>query len=51
MITQIKKVGNSLIIRLPSEFVKYMGLEEFDWVNISDLHKTKSKEDKEVKDD
>jgi len=39
MITQIKKRGGSLIIVLPSEFVKYMGLEAEDWVNISDLHK------------
>ena len=39
MITQIKKRGGSLIIVLPSEFVKYMELEELDWVNISDLHK------------
>ena len=39
MITQIKKRGGSLIIVLPAEFVKYMELEELDWVNISDLHK------------
>jgi len=39
MITQIKKRGGSLIIVLPAEFVKYMELEEEDWVNISDLHK------------
>lgn len=39
MITQIKKIGNSLTIRLPSEFVKYMNLKEGDWVNISDIVK------------
>jgi len=39
MITQIKKIGNSLTIRLPSEFVKYMDLKVDDWVNISDLVK------------
>jgi len=42
MITQIKKIGNSLIIRLPSEFVKYMGFEENEWVDISDISKVKT---------
>ena len=39
MITQIKKIGNSLTIRLPSEFVKYMDLEVDNWVDISDINK------------
>jgi len=43
MITQIKKIGNSLTIRLPSEFVKYMDLEVDDWVNISDINKVEKK--------
>ena len=39
MITQIKKIGNSLTIRLPSEFVKYMGLEEGNWIDLGDIVK------------
>jgi len=39
MITQIKKIGNSLTIRLPTEFVRYMEFKEHDWVDISDINK------------
>ena len=39
MITQIKKFGNSLIIVLPSEFLKYMDFKEGDWIDISDINK------------
>jgi len=39
MKTQVKRAGTSLIIRLPSEFVKYMELSEGDWVDIGDMTK------------
>jgi len=39
MITQIKKFGNSLVIVLSSEFLKYMGFKEGDWIDISDINK------------
>jgi len=37
MITQIKRSGNSLVVRLPTEFLKYMNLREGDWIDISDI--------------
>ena len=39
MITQIKKRGASLIVVLPTEFVRYMEFKEHDWVDISDINK------------
>lgn len=39
MKTQIKKRGSSLVIVLPSEFIKYMKFKEHDWIDISDIHK------------
>ena len=39
MKTQIKKRGGSLVIVLSAEFVRYMDLNEGDWVDIGDLHK------------
>jgi len=41
MITQIKKRGTSLVIVLPSEFLKYMNFKEGDWIDISDINKVK----------
>ena len=39
MITQIKKYGDSKVIVLTPEFLKYHKLEVADWVDISDLIK------------
>ena len=39
MITQIKKRGSSLVIVLSKDFLKYMNLNEYDWVDISDVNK------------
>ena len=39
MKTQIKKWGDSKIIVLTPEFVKYMKLNVGDWVDISDIVK------------
>lgn len=39
MKTQIKKYGNSTVIVLSPEFIKYMNLKEGDWVDISDIVK------------
>ena len=39
MKTQIKKFGNSRVIVLSKEFLKYHELEENDWVDISDIIK------------
>jgi len=47
MITQIKRSGNSLVVRLPTEFLKYMNLREGDWIDISDINKVE-KFDKET---
>jgi antitoxin component of MazEF toxin-antitoxin module len=44
MITQIKRSGNSLVIRLPPVFVKYMEFNEGDFVDISDITKANGKE-------
>ena len=43
MITQIKSIGGSKGIILPKEFLKYMDLEEGDWLNISDVIKVVKK--------
>lgn len=39
MKTQIKKIGTSKGIILPKEFLKYMGIKEGDWIDISDIIK------------
>lgn len=39
MKTEIKKWGNTLVIRLSKEFIKYHELKEGDWVDISDIVK------------
>ena len=39
MITQIKKRGDSKVIVLSPEFLKFQGLDENDWVDISDIIK------------
>jgi antitoxin component of MazEF toxin-antitoxin module len=44
MITQIKRVGGSLVIRLGHSFVKYMDLKENEWVDITDIKKVEKKE-------
>lgn len=36
---QVKKAGNSLIVRLPKVFVKYLELKENDWIDVSDVVK------------
>lgn len=41
MKTQIKKWGDSKVIVLSQEFMKYMKLEVGDWVDISDIVKKK----------
>ena len=43
MKTQIKQYGNSKVIVLTKEFLKYMELKEGDWVDISDLTKVNGK--------
>lgn len=39
MKTQVKKSGNSLIIRLSPDFLKFHDLKEGDWIDISDIVK------------
>jgi len=39
MKTQIKKIGTSKGVILSKEFLKYMDLQEGDWVDISDIVK------------
>lgn len=41
MITQIKKYGDSKVIVLSPEFIKYMNLKVGDWLDISDVIKLK----------
>ena len=43
MKTQIKKWGDSKVIILSPEFIKYMELKIGDWVDISDIVKVKIK--------
>lgn len=43
MITQIKKYGDSKVIILSPEFMRYMKLKIGDWVDISDILKARSK--------
>ncbi len=40
MITQIKKYGDSKVIVLSTEFLKFHKLDTDDWVDISDIVKT-----------
>ena len=44
--TQVKKIGTSLGIILPKDFVKYHNLKVNDWVDIDDIIKVKKKEKK-----
>jgi len=44
MIVQIKKRGDSKVIILPKDFLKYMDLDIGDYVNISDMIKVDKKE-------
>jgi len=44
MITQIKKYGDSKVIVLIPEFLKFHELDVGDWVDISDIVKAKSVE-------
>lgn len=39
MITQIKKWGDSKVIVLSPEFIKFLDLKEGDWLDISDAIK------------
>ena len=41
MNTQIKRWGDSKVIILTKEFLKFMDLKEGDWVDISDMVKVK----------
>jgi len=41
MKTQIKKWGDSAVIILPKEFLNFNDLKISDWVDISDIKKTK----------
>lgn len=41
MKTQIKKYGNSHIVVLSSEFMKFHGAKEGDWLDLSDCIMTK----------
>jgi len=43
MKTQVKKWGDSKVIVLSSDFLKYMKLKEDDWVDISDIIKDDNK--------
>ena len=44
MITQIKKIGGSLVITIPTIFIKHMEFKEGDLVDISDIVKKSKKE-------
>jgi len=44
MITEIKKIGGSLVITIPTIFIKHMELKEGDLVDISDIVKKTKKE-------
>jgi len=39
MKTQVKKWGDSKVLVLSPDFMKYMKLKEGDWVDISDIVK------------
>jgi len=39
MKTQVKKWGDSKVLVLSPDFMKYMELKEGDWVDISDIVK------------
>lgn len=41
MKTQVKKYGDSKVIVLSPEFMKYMELKVGDWVDISDMVKVR----------
>lgn len=43
MRTQVKKRGNSLVIVLAKEFIKFYKLKEGDWVDLSDILKIEEK--------
>lgn len=45
METQIKRWGDSSVLLLNKEFMKFMGLKVGDWVNIDDIVKIKPKGD------
>ena len=49
MKTQIKKWGDSKVIVLAPEFLKYMELDNGDWVDISDIIVTKREKRKNGK--
>lgn len=46
-ITQIKKYGDSVVIRLEKEFREFQKLKVGDWVDISDIVKIKKRTDNE----
>jgi len=41
MITQIKKRSSSLVVVLPKEFILFIGLNEGDWIDMSEVIKVK----------
>lgn len=44
MITQVKKRGDSKVLILSKEFLKFHDLKEGDWIDISDIVKINKKE-------
>ena len=50
MITQIKRYGNSLMLVLDPNFLKFRELKEGDWLDISDVVKVKKEEKQNEKD-
>ena len=44
MKTQIRRYGNSHVILLSPEFLKYHELKEGDWIDIADIVKVKQNE-------
>jgi len=48
MKVQVKQNGGSLIIIIPHNVVKFMGIKEGDWVDISDIVVLKRDDEKEL---
>ena len=48
---QIKRAGNSLVLRLPTVLLKYHNLKEGDWLDLSDAHPIRQKEEQDRADE